>query len=255
MEKLKRYSKDLTKTSTLDWSHFAHQCLKSNIYTVIYEYTGNGDDELSLRKGQQVQVLSMDSKISGDEGWWTGKIGNKVGIFPADFVKPISNVAPVSVKEKHNSLLLMNNIKFNELILKEVIGIGGFGKVHRGCYNNKEVAIKAARREQDDDSKAVMEGVLREAKLFRLLNHSNIVSFIGVCLEEPNYCLILEYCRGGPLNRVLYGRKLPPNIIVDWANQIASGMNYLHSEAPLPLIHRDLKSSNGIKSSLYITFF
>lgn len=131
MEKLKRYSKDFTK-SNLDCNHFAHQFLRSNIYTVIYEYLGNGEDELSLQKGQQVQVLSMDSKISGDEGWWTGKIGNKVGIFPADFVKPIKNTSPLTVNEKHNSLLIMNNIKFNELILKEVIGIGGFGKVYKG---------------------------------------------------------------------------------------------------------------------------
>lgn len=99
-----------------------------------------------------------------------------------------------------------------------------------------------------------MDNVLQEAKLFRLLNHPNIVSLIGVCLDEPNLCLVLEYCRGGPLNRVISGRQIPPDIIVDWAIQIASGMNYLHSEAPIPLIHRDLKSSNGMRLFLQLMF-
>jgi len=38
---------------------------------------------------------------------------------------------------------------------------------------------------------------------------------------------------------------LAPDVLVDWATQIASGMNYLHEEAKLPLVHRDLKSSNS----------
>ena len=55
----------------------------------------------------------------------------------------------------------------------------------------------------------------------------------------------MEYARGGPLNRVLTGRKVRPSVLVDWAIQIARGMNYLHNGAPISLIHRDLKSSNG----------
>lgn len=46
--------------------------------TALYDYEAQGEDELSLRKGQIVEVLSEDAKISGDEGWWTGKIGDKV---------------------------------------------------------------------------------------------------------------------------------------------------------------------------------
>ena len=55
----------------------------------------------------------------------------------------------------------------------------------------------------------------------------------------------MEYARGGPLNRVLTGHKIRPGVLVDWAIQVARGMNYLHNGAPISLIHRDLKSSNG----------
>lgn len=48
------------------------------LWSVLYDYDAKGEDELTLRRGQIVVVLSMDSNISGDEGWWTGKIGDKV---------------------------------------------------------------------------------------------------------------------------------------------------------------------------------
>ena len=49
----------------------------------------------------------------------------------------------------------------------------------------------------------------------------------GVCLSSTSYhCLI----RGDG---------------VCLSHSITSGMNYLHFEAPIPVIHRDLKSKNG----------
>ncbi|XP_065158014.1 mitogen-activated protein kinase kinase kinase 11 isoform X4 [Atheta coriaria] len=213
----------------------------SSLCTALYDYAAQGEDELSLSKGQIVEVLSDDAKISGDEGWWTGKIGDKVGIFPANFV------AYDDLIDGNNSLI--NDIHpieldFSELRLQEVIGVGGFGKVYRGQWKDHEVAVKAARQDPDLEISVTKENVIKEAKLFCLLNHENIVSLEGVCLTEPNLCLVLEYCRGGSLNRVLSGKKIRPDVLVDWAIQIAKGMYYLHNQAPVALIHRDLKSSN-----------
>lgn len=55
-----------------------HHSITPYLRTALYDYDAQGEDELSLRKGQIVEVLSEDAKISGDEGWWTGKIGDKV---------------------------------------------------------------------------------------------------------------------------------------------------------------------------------
>lgn len=218
------------------------------MYTVVFDYEATGDDELNLQRGQQVEVLSKDSKISGDEGWWTGRIGNKVGIFPSNFVTQANSVSP-PVDENWPF-----EIDFNELVLSEVIGVGGFGKVYRGTWRGEEVAVKAARHDPDEPMSVTVENVRQEAKLFSLLKHKNIVSSKGVCLKEPNLCLVMEYARGGSLNRVLNGRRIPPNTLVDWAVQIADGMNYLHIEAPISLIHRDLKSSNGMYVYVYWKF-
>lgn len=78
-----------------------------------------------------------------------------------------------------------------------------------------------------------------------MLKHPNIIALRGVCLKEPTLCLIMEFARGGSLNRVLSGKRIPPDILVNWAVQIVRGMNYLHDEAIVPIIHRDLKSSNS----------
>lgn len=72
--------------------------------------------------------MSKDAKISGDEGWWTGKIHGKVGIFPANFVAEAESIDRVSsVIDKVQPI----EIDFEELQLEEVIGVGGFGKVYR----------------------------------------------------------------------------------------------------------------------------
>ncbi|OCT64828.1 mitogen-activated protein kinase kinase kinase 9 [Xenopus laevis] len=220
-------------------------------WTAVFDYEASAEDELTLRLGDLVQVLSKDSSVSGDEGWWTGKIQDRVGIFPSNYVTRTQSFSGKLQGKRVEELpccpasaLQLEEIDFSELVLEEIIGIGGFGKVYRAIWGLEEVAVKAARHDLDEDISQTIENVKQEAKLFAMLDHPNIIALRGVCLKEPNLCLIMEFARGGSLNRVLSGKKIPPDILVNWAVQIARGMNYLHNEAIVPVIHRDLKSSN-----------
>lgn len=231
------------------WAHSAPLCPTRSLWTAAYDYEASGEDELSLRRGDVVEVLSKDAAISGDEGWWTGKINHRVGIFPSNYVtyQPAIYRLPatsVSVGAREQVPSTPVQIPFSELVLEEIIGVGGFGKVYRGTWKDQEVAVKAARQDPDEDITATASSVKQEAKLFSMLQHPNIIKLEGVCLKEPNLCLVMEYARGGTLNRALTGRRIPPHILVNWAVQIARGMLYLHEEAVVPIIHRDLKSSN-----------
>ncbi|CAF0845104.1 unnamed protein product [Adineta ricciae] len=222
---------------------------------VIYDYTSKGDDELTLKRGSVLEVLSKDERISGSEGWWTGRLLNSesVGVFPANFV---ANAEPN-----------LRIIDYKDLQIGELIGIGGFGHVHYGKFGDVHVAIKTAKSltsynifststsqktSMDDQSDAVhknlIDGLLREARLFSNLNHPNIIQLFGVspCLATKNLYLVMEYAHGGALSELLYRRKsgLFPNVFIEYAKQIADGMRYLHGEAPGLVIHRDLKCSN-----------
>ncbi|XP_038620532.1 mitogen-activated protein kinase kinase kinase 11 [Tachyglossus aculeatus] len=201
------------------------------VWTALFDYEASGRDELTLRKGDRVEVLSRDAAISGDEGWWAGKVGDQVGIFPSNYVSRGSPPQPEVAR-------------FHELRLEEVIGVGGFGKVYRGSWRGELVAVKAARQDPDEDISVTAESVRQEARLFAMLAHPNIIALKAVCLEEPNLCLVMEYAAGGPLSRALAGRRVPPHVLVNWGVQIARGMHYLHCEALAPVIHRDLKSNN-----------
>lgn len=223
----------------IDSSENMLQQASTMLYTALYDYEAKNEDELSLSYGTIVVVLSKDSAISGDEGWWTGKIGDQVGIFPSNFVTDRDLMEADNLPTE----IQPAQIEFSELDLKEIIGQGGFSKVRRGFWLEKEVAVKT--QNQDDDPARTYENVLKEAKLFWSLKHENIVELYGACLVEPNFCLVMEFARGGPLNRILAEHKIPPDVLVGWATQIARGMQYLHHGAPISVIHRDLKSSNG----------
>ena len=111
--------------------------VREQICGQLYAYC---KEELGLLKGDAIEVLSKEEKISGNEGWWTGKCNGKVGIFL--FVPLRLNFSSLS-KDKLQ-FDPPHKISWNDLKLKEVIGAGGFGKVYRGLYRNLEVAVKAA---------------------------------------------------------------------------------------------------------------
>ncbi|VDM21520.1 unnamed protein product [Hydatigera taeniaeformis] len=68
-----------SNSKTQSASHWAVALLK---------YRPKCDDELCLTTGQAVQVLSIDPKVSGSEGWWVGQDSyGKVGVFPANYVQ------------------------------------------------------------------------------------------------------------------------------------------------------------------------
>lgn len=59
---------------------------------VIYPYDALNEDELTLKEGD---IISVISKEDDDKGWWKGELKNKIGVFPDNFVQLI-NSAEVS---------------------------------------------------------------------------------------------------------------------------------------------------------------
>eukprot|EP00056_Hartaetosiga_gracilis_P010619 m.158492 g.158492 ORF g.158492 m.158492 type:complete len:948 (-) comp13353_c1_seq3:28-2871(-) len=124
-------------------------------------------------------------------------------------------------------------IPVDEIKFLECIGAGQFGEVYRANWKGKEVAVK----------KTLCFDV--EARVLASLRHKNIIGFHGACTQVPNSFLVTEYAQEGSLYSLLEGmEELDVNVIVKWLLDIANGVQYLHHDAPVNMIHRDLKSLN-----------
>ncbi|KAM3605428.1 uncharacterized protein V6R79_025562 [Siganus canaliculatus] len=133
-------------------------------------------------------------------------------------------------------------IKHEDLLFYENCGGGSFGSVYRALWisQDKEVAVKKLLK------------IDKEAEILSVLSHKNIIQFYGAVLESPNYGIVTEYASGGSLYEYLSSEKseeMDMEQIMTWAIQIAKGMHYLHAEAPVKVIHRDLKSRNVVMTA------
>ncbi|GKV19231.1 hypothetical protein SLEP1_g29519 [Rubroshorea leprosula] len=125
------------------------------------------------------------------------------------------------------------------------LGEGGFGPVYKGKMpNGKEVAVK---RLSMGSSQGLQE-FKNEVKLIIKLQHKNLVRLLGYCLEEDEKLLVYEYMTNTSLDAFLFDSTKCK--LLDWEtreniiNGTAKGLQYLHEDSRLKIIHRDLKASN-----------
>ncbi|XP_064981163.1 L-type lectin-domain containing receptor kinase SIT2-like isoform X3 [Musa acuminata AAA Group] len=128
---------------------------------------------------------------------------------------------------------------------KDLLGIGGFGKVYKGVLqtSKSEIAVKRVSHE----SRQGMREFIAEIVSIGRLRHRNLVQLLGYCRRKGELLLVYEYMPNGSLDKFLYGQDKPT---LDWATRfriikgVASGLLYLHEDWEQVVIHRDIKASN-----------
>ncbi|KAL2944242.1 L-type lectin-domain containing receptor kinase IX.1 [Bienertia sinuspersici] len=126
------------------------------------------------------------------------------------------------------------------------LGEGGFGGVYRGLLTdvNREIAVKKISR----GSKQGKKEYVSEVKIISRLRHKNLVQLLGWCHEQGNLLLVYEFMPNGSLDSHIYAGKR--KVVLPWAmrykiaQDLASGLLYLHQDWEQCVLHRDIKSSN-----------
>ena len=124
---------------------------------------------------------------------------------------------------------------------RSILGKGYFGVTLR-LSTRTGVLVAAKRFARKDARKAGMteEAVMQEAKTLGQLRHQHVIRYLGLVMTKKHLLLVMELAAGGSLaDQVPHLR--PVEVIVSWARQIASALEYVHWRR---FVHRDIKAAN-----------
>lgn len=136
-------------------------------------------------------------------------------------------------------------ISWDDLRMKERVGAGSFGTVHRGEWHGSDVAVKVLAVQDFKDDQ--LKEFLREVSIMKRVRHPNVVLFMGAVTKQPHLSIVTEYLPRGSLFRLIHrpaaGEIIDQRRRLRMALDVAKGINYLHCLTP-PIVHWDLKSPN-----------
>ncbi|XP_052137377.1 cysteine-rich receptor-like protein kinase 6 [Oryza glaberrima] len=130
------------------------------------------------------------------------------------------------------------------------LGEGGFGVVYKGALpDGQQIAVKRL----SNCSRQGINELKNELVLVSKLQHKNLVRLVGVCVENQEKLLVYEYMANRSLDTILFdpdkSRELSWEKRLKIIIEIARGLEYLHEESRLKIIHRDLKANNILLDS------
>ena len=130
-------------------------------------------------------------------------------------------------------------------ILKE-IGQGGMSIVYVAMDNrlNKQWAVKELKNDGSQSVEMQLKGIEREANILKKVDHPVLPRIVDIIDKDGTVYVVMDYIQGLALDRILKeDGAQPQENVIEWAKQLASALDYLHSLNP-PIIYRDMKPSN-----------
>jgi serine/threonine-protein kinase len=166
-------------------------------------------------------------------------------------------------------MLVIGKTLRNRYYIHRLLGQGGMGAVYlaqdlrqAGCW----VAVKEMTPDPHAGPAALAQAhrqFQREAQVLMPLRHPNLPQVYETFSEAGNEYLAMQYIEGRNLLEIAtadwrQGRLLGESRVLGWAMQIMDALEYLHSQRPYPVLHRDVKPQNIILTpggELYLVDF
>nr|XP_020472207.1 guanylate cyclase 2G-like [Monopterus albus] len=116
-----------------------------------------------------------------------------------------------------------------------------------GLYQGNQVAIKYIKNPICCNFQK--PSIITEFNVMKEMKHENLVQFFGACVEPPNVCLVIQYCRKGSLKDVLKASdvELDGMFKLSFAYDIVNGMEFIHKSSLK--FHGNLKPSTCLVDS------
>ena len=138
----------------------------------------------------------------------------------------------------------------SDLIVQELLGVGGFGEVWKATHRTRPYAPPVALKYCTDPT--AVRNLRKEVNLIDRVasagRHPNIVNLLGVHgLDSESPCLEYEYIDGGDLSawsaKAHAQNEVDPDQIAGLMLVLARAVGHLH-RLKQPIVHRDLKPAN-----------
>mmetsp|Transcript_73168 Transcript_73168/g.122181 ORF Transcript_73168/g.122181 Transcript_73168/m.122181 type:complete len:358 (+) Transcript_73168:81-1154(+) len=129
----------------------------------------------------------------------------------------------------------------------ERLGKGAFGKVCKCIVEDREEPLAAKLIPIGQCCTSLLKN---EVNVWSQIDHPACVKLHGICVDRGDLILLCSLCSGGCLQDHLEqlrrrGKKMSDSAFVQAAITIADALAYLHRS---DIIHRDIKSSNVLRS-------
>jgi eukaryotic-like serine/threonine-protein kinase len=138
--------------------------------------------------------------------------------------------------------------------IRERIGQGGMGSIYLSDdlrLSGRLCAVKEVRYDRnlpDKVLKQAREQFFREATVLARMDHPNLPKVSDFFSSGQRDYLVMDFVPGNDLRTLMLDARRHKTFLVEkdvlnWANQLADALSFLHSQEP-SIVHRDIKPSN-----------